>query len=134
MAAEKAQELGLKPLARFVSHATAGVDPRIMGIGPVPATRKALSRAKLELSDIELIELNEAFAAQSLACIKELGINTDICNVNGGAIALGHPVGSSGSRILVTLLHEMRKRGNRYGLAALCIAGGMGQATIIETL
>ncbi|MDR3277760.1 MAG: acetyl-CoA C-acetyltransferase [Oscillospiraceae bacterium] len=134
MAAEKAAELGLKPLARFVSHATAGVDPRIMGIGPVPAVRKALKRADLELKDMELIELNEAFAAQSIAVIKELGINQEITNVNGGAIALGHPVGSSGCRILVTLLHEMKKRGNKYGLASLCIAGGMGQATILEAL
>ncbi|MDR0861926.1 MAG: acetyl-CoA C-acetyltransferase [Oscillospiraceae bacterium] len=134
MAAEKAEELGLKPLARFVSHAACGVDPRIMGIGPVPAVRKAIKRSGLTLDEIELIELNEAFAAQSLAVIHELGLNEEITNVNGGAIALGHPVGSSGCRILVTLLHEMRKRGNKYGLAALCIAGGMGQATIIEAL
>jgi len=134
MSAEKAQELGLKPLARFVAHAAAGVDPRIMGIGPVPAIRKALARAELSMDDIDLIELNEAFAAQSLACIKELGISTEITNVNGGAIALGHPVGSTGARLLVTLLHEMKKRGSKYGLASLCIAGGMGQATIIELL
>ncbi|MDR0906936.1 MAG: thiolase family protein [Oscillospiraceae bacterium] len=134
MSADKAKELGLKPLARFVSYAVAGVDPRIMGIGPVPAIKKALARADMTLGDIELFELNEAFAAQSLAVIHELGINKEITNVNGGAIALGHPVGSSGCRIIVTLLHEMRKRGNKYGLAALCIAGGMGQATIIEAL
>ncbi|MDR0446096.1 MAG: acetyl-CoA C-acetyltransferase [Oscillospiraceae bacterium] len=134
MSADKAKELGLKPLARFVAHAVCGVDPRIMGIGPVPAIRKALKRADMELGQMELIELNEAFAAQSIAVIKELGINTDITNVNGGAIALGHPVGSSGCRIMVTLLHEMMKRGNRYGLASLCIAGGMGQAVIIETV
>ncbi|MDR0838233.1 MAG: acetyl-CoA C-acetyltransferase [Oscillospiraceae bacterium] len=134
MAAGKAKELGLKPLARFVSYAVCGVDPRIMGIGPVPAVKKALARANLTLDDIELIELNEAFAAQSIAVVHELGLNEEITNVNGGAIALGHPVGSSGCRILVTLLHEMRKRGNKYGLAALCIAGGMGQATIIEAL
>ncbi|MDR2530522.1 MAG: acetyl-CoA C-acetyltransferase [Oscillospiraceae bacterium] len=134
MSADKAAELGLKPLARFVSHAVCGVDPKIMGIGPIPAIRKSLDRAGMTLDQIELIELNEAFAAQSIAVIEELGINEEICNVNGGAIALGHPVGSSGCRIMVTLLHEMLKRGNRYGLASLCIAGGMGEATIIETL
>ena len=134
MSAEKATELGLKPLARFVSYATTGLDPRIMGLGPVEATKKALKRADMTLDQIELIELNEAFSAQSLGCIRGLGINTDICNVNGGAIALGHPVGSSGCRLIVTLLHEMRRRGNKYGLASLCIAGGMGQATIIEAL
>jgi acetyl-CoA C-acetyltransferase len=134
MSADKAKELGLKPLARFVSHAVCGIDPRIMGYGPVPAIRKALDRANLTLKDIELIELNEAFAAQSIAVIKELGIDESICNVNGGAIALGHPVGSSGCRIMVTLLHEMLKRGNKYGLASLCIAGGMGEATIIEVI
>jgi len=134
MSADKAKELGLKPLARFVSHAVCGVDPKIMGIGPVPAIRKALDRANMTLDQIELIELNEAFAAQSLAVINELGINPEITNVNGGAIALGHPVGSSGCRIMVTLLHEMIKRGNKYGLASLCIAGGMGEATIIERL
>lgn len=136
MSAEKAKELGLKPLARIVSYATTALDPRIMGLGPVEATKKALKRANLSLDDIELIELNEAFAAQSLGCIRELGIEDkmDIINVNGGAIALGHPVGSSGCRIIVTLLHEMRRRGNKYGLATLCIAGGMGQATIIEAL
>ncbi|NLB29246.1 MAG: acetyl-CoA C-acetyltransferase, partial [Clostridiales bacterium] len=131
MAAEKAKELGFRPLARFVAHSICGVDPRIMGIGPIPAVRKVLKRADMTLDDIELIELNEAFGAQSVAVIKELGLNTEITNVNGGAIALGHPVGSSGCRIMVTLLHEMMKRKNRYGLAALCIAGGMGEATII---
>ena len=134
MSREKADALGLKPLARFVSYAVAGVDPRIMGIGPVPAVKKALARANMTLDQMELIELNEAFAAQSLAVIEQLGFNTDITNVNGGAIALGHPVGSSGCRIIVTLLHEMIKRDNKFGLAALCIAGGMGQATIIERL
>jgi acetyl-CoA C-acetyltransferase len=134
MSADKAKELGLKPLAKFVSYATTALDPRIMGLGPVEATKKALKRANMKLEDIELIELNEAFAAQSIGCIRELGINQEICNVNGGAIALGHPVGSSGCRIMVTLLHEMRRRGNKYGLASLCIAGGMGQATILEAL
>jgi len=114
--------------------ASAGVDPRYMGLGPIPATRKALEKAGLTLDDIGLIELNEAFAAQSIACIKELGLNEEIVNVNGGAIALGHPVGSSGARIVVTLVHEMKKRGVKYGLATLCIAGGLGQAIIVEAL
>jgi acetyl-CoA C-acetyltransferase len=134
MSADKAKELGLKPLARFVSYATTGLDPRMMGLGPVEATRKALKRADMSLDQIELIELNEAFAGQSVGCIRQLGLNEEITNVNGGAIALGHPVGSSGCRLIVTLLHEMRRRGNKYGLATLCIAGGMGQATIIENL
>ena len=134
MAADKAKELGLKPLARFISYATTGLDPRIMGLGPVEAVKKALKRANMTLDQIELIELNEAFAGQAVGCVRELGINEEITNVNGGAIALGHPVGSSGCRLIVTLLHEMRRRGNKYGLASLCIAGGMGQATIIEAL
>lgn len=132
--AEKARELGLRPKARVVAQAAAGVSPEIMGIGPVPATRKALSQAGLTISDIGLIELNEAFAAQSLAVIKELRLDPGIVNVNGGAIALGHPIGCSGSRILVTLLYEMQRRNVRYGLATLCIAGGLGIATIIENL
>ena len=134
MSAERAAALGLQPLARIVGFGTAGVDPRVMGLGPVGATRKALERAGLSLQDIQLAELNEAFAAQSIACIRDLGLNPDIVNVNGGAIALGHPVGSSGARILVTLLYELRRRGLRYGLATLCIAGGMGQSIIIETI
>lgn len=136
MSAEKAAALGLRPMARFVSHATAGVDPRVMGLGPVPAVKKALERADMTLDQIGLIELNEAFAAQSLGCIRELGLEgrMDIINVNGGAIALGHPVGSSGCRIVVTLIHEMRKRGVKYGLASLCIAGGMGTADILELI
>jgi len=136
MSAEKAAALGLKPLAKFVSHATTGLNPKVMGLGPVEATKKALNRANMKLDDIELIEFNEAFAAQAIGCIRELGLENkgDIINVNGGAIALGHPVGSSGCRIMVTLLHEMLKRGNKYGLASLCIAGGMGQAVILETL
>ena len=134
MSEEKAQELGYKPLAYIKSMASAGVDPRTMGLGPVPATRKALKLAGLTLDDIQLIELNEAFAAQSLGCIRELGLENrmDDINVNGGAIALGHPIGSSGSRIIVTLLYEMRRRHLKYGLATLCIAGGMGMATILE--
>ncbi len=136
MSEEKAQELGMKPLAKIIGMGTAGCDPRVMGLGPVYAVPKALKNAGLTIDDIELIELNEAFAAQSLGCIKQLGWEDkmDIINVNGGAVALGHPVGSSGSRIIVTLLHEMRRRHLRYGLATLCIAGGMGQATVIECM
>lgn len=131
---EKVQELGLKPLAKVLACTVAGVDPTIMGIGPVPATRKALKIAGLTLDDIGLIELNEAFASQSLACIRELGLENrmDDINVNGGGISLGHPIGCSGARIIVTLVHEMKKRGVKYGLATLCIAGGMGMATIVE--
>lgn len=129
---EKALQMGLKIKARIIGQASAGVSPEVMGIGPVPATRKALDRAGLKIEDIGLIELNEAFAAQSLAVIKELGINQEIVNVNGGAIALGHPIGCSGARILVSLVHEMQKRNVRYGLATLCIAGGLGLATIVE--
>jgi len=134
MSEEKASELNIKPLAYIKSIASAGVDPRYMGLGPVPATKKALKLANISLDDIELIELNEAFAAQALGCIHELGLKDrmDIINVNGGAIALGHPIGSSGSRIIVTLLYEMIRRNLRYGLATLCIAGGMGMAAIIE--
>ncbi|MDD4568845.1 MAG: thiolase family protein [Tepidanaerobacteraceae bacterium] len=132
MSEEKARELGIKPLVRFVSAGIAGVDPRIMGIGPVPATRKALSKANLTLDDMELIELNEAFAAQSLSVIKELGLNREILNVNGGAIALGHPLGCSGTRITVTLIHEMLRREVKYGLATICVAGGLGVSGIFE--
>ena len=134
MSEEKAKELGLKPLAKIIGMGTAGADPKQMGLGPVYAVPKALKYAGLTMDDIQLIELNEAFAAQSLGCIKQLGWEDkmDIINVNGGAIALGHPVGSSGCRIIVTLLQEMKRRGLKYGLATLCIAGGMGQATIIE--
>ena len=136
MSAEKAQALGQKPMARILSTAAAGVDPRYMGLGPIPAVKKALKLAGLTLDDMGLIELNEAFAAQSLGCIQELGLEDrmDVINVNGGAIALGHPIGSSGSRILVTLIHEMRKRGVRRGLATLCIGGVMGMATVAELL
>ncbi len=123
---------GLTPIARVVSNAVAGVEPRIMGIGPVPATQKALQRAGLKMQDIGLVELNEAFAAQSIPCIRELGIDPSIVNVNGGAIALGHPLGCSGARIVTTLLHEMRKRGTRYGLASMCIGVGQGASMIVE--
>jgi 3-oxoadipyl-CoA thiolase len=134
---EKARQLGLKPLARVVASAAAGVPPRIMGIGPVYATRKALSRAGLTIEDIGLVELNEAFAVQSLAVVKELGVSLEITNVNGGAVALGHPLGCSGARILTTLLYEMRRRAPDqkrpfYGLATLCVGVGQGEATIVE--
>jgi acetyl-CoA acyltransferase len=122
----------LTPMAEFVSSGTAGVDPRYMGIGPVPATKKALEKAKLTLDDIELIELNEAFAAQSLAVIREIGFDMAITNVNGGAIALGHPLGASGARILTTLLHEMKRRKTGLGLATMCIGVGQGISTIIK--
>lgn len=135
MSEDKANELGLKPYARIVSNAVAGVDPAIMGIGPVPSTKKALEKAGLTIDDIDLIEANEAFAAQSLAVAKELAFDMKKVNVNGGAIALGHPVGASGARILVTLLHEMKKRDDvKYGLATLCVGGGQGVSTIVEKL
>jgi acetyl-CoA C-acetyltransferase len=130
--AKKAQELGVEPLARIRSHAAAGVDPKVMGLGPIPSSRKALERAGLKIADMDLIELNEAFAAQSLAVIRDLEVNTDITNVNGGAIALGHPIGASGTRILVTLLYEMKKRNAKKGLATLCVGGGMGCAMVVE--
>ena len=133
MTEEKAKELGVKPMAKFVVGASAGVDPAIMGIGPVYATRKALARSNMTLDQIDLIEANEAFAAQSLAVAKELNFDMSKVNVNGGAIALGHPVGASGCRILVTLLHEMQRRDDvKTGLATLCVGGGMGVATIVE--
>lgn len=132
MSSEKAKALGVKPLATLVSYASAGVDPSIMGIGPAPASRKALAKAGLTLDQIDLIEANEAFAAQSLAVGKELGWDPARINVNGGAIALGHPIGASGARILVTLLYEMAKRDAKYGLATLCIGGGMGISAIVK--
>ena len=139
MSAEKAQELGLKPMARWVSSAAAGVDPRVMGLGPVNATRKALHRAGISLDAIDLAELNEAFAVQSLAVLNQLNLSQDITNVNGGAIALGHPLGCSGARILTTLLYEMHRRaasGNsmKFGLATLCVGVGQGEATVVEYL
>lgn len=132
MSKEKAEELGLTPLCTIKSYASAGVDPKIMGIGPVPASQKALEIAGLTIDDMDLIEANEAFAAQSVAVGKDLGIDPAKLNVNGGAIALGHPIGASGCRIFVTLLHEMIKRDSKYGLATLCIGGGMGTSLIIE--
>ncbi|MCX6083301.1 MAG: acetyl-CoA C-acyltransferase [Chloroflexi bacterium] len=135
MSAEKASALGLKPLARIIASASAGVPPRTMGLGPVPAVQKALKRAGLTAADVGLVELNEAFAIQSLAVIEDLELDEALVNVNGGAIALGHPLGCSGARILTSLVHEMRRRGNiRYGLATLCVGVGQGEATIIECL
>lgn len=134
MSADKAKALGLKPLARIRSFASGGVDPSIMGMGPVPATRKALQKAGLSIADLDLIEANEAFAAQFLAVGKELGFSKEKLNVNGGAIALGHPIGASGARILVTLPHALKARDARLGLATLCIGGGQGVATIVERL
>jgi 3-oxoadipyl-CoA thiolase len=130
---EKARELGANPLARFVASAVAGVDPRVMGIGPVPAVRKVLDRAGIAVADLDLVELNEAFASQSLQVIRELGLDPEKVNVNGGAIAIGHPLGMSGARLVVTLLHELRRRGGRYGLATLCVGVGQGQAAVFES-
>ena len=132
--AERARELGLRPIARVVSTAVAGVDPAIMGIGPVPATRKALDRAGIGVGDLDLIELNEAFASQSLVCIDELRLDPARVNVNGGAIALGHPLGMSGGRLVTMLVHELRRTGGRYGLATMCIGVGQGIATIVERI
>lgn len=139
MSAEKAKQLGIQPMARWVGSAAVGVDPRTMGLGPVPATHKALERTGLTLKDIDLVELNEAFAVQALAVMRELELNESITNVNGGAIALGHPLGCTGARILVTLVHEMQRRAEagekmRYGLATLCVGVGQGEATIIERI
>jgi acetyl-CoA acyltransferase len=134
MSREKAAALGLKPRARFVSFAVGGVAPEVMGIGPVVAIPKALKLAGLNLSDIDLIELNEAFAAQSLAVVRELGIDTEKVNVNGGAIALGHPLGCSGAKLTVQILDELERRGGRYGLVTMCVGGGMGAAGIFERL
>ena len=131
---QKAEKLRLKPLARIVASAAAGVHPNYMGIGPIPATQKALKRAGLTMAQIDLVEINEAFASQVLACVRELGIDLKKLNVNGGAIALGHPLGCSGARIMTTLIHEMKKRGSRYGLATMCIGVGQGITTIVERI
>jgi 3-oxoadipyl-CoA thiolase len=131
---EKARALGIEPLGVFVGSAVAGVDPRVMGIGPIPAVRKLLGRTGVEASQLDLVELNEAFASQSVAVIRELGLDPDKVNVNGGAIALGHPLGMSGARLVVSLLHELRRRGGRYGLATLCVGVGQGQAALFERL
>jgi 3-oxoadipyl-CoA thiolase len=129
---EKARELGVEPLGAFVGSAVAGVDPRVMGIGPVPAVRKLLERSGVDVGEVDLVELNEAFASQSLVVIRELGLDPERVNVNGGAIALGHPLGMSGARLVVTLLHELRRRGGRYGLATLCVGVGQGQAALFS--
>ena len=132
MSEEKAKELGVRPMASWLGGAIGGVDPSIMGVAPIVGVRKVLSRLNMTVEDLDLIECNEAFAAQSVAVTRELGMNPDITNVNGGAIALGHPIGASGCRILVTLLHEMEKRNARKGLATLCIGGGMGCVSVVE--
>ena len=129
---EKARELGIEPLGHFVASAVAGVDPRVMGIGPVPAVRKLLDRAGVSVDELDLVELNEAFASQSLAVIRELGLDEEKVNVNGGAIAMGHPLGMSGARLVVSLLHELRRRRSRYGVATLCVGVGQGQAALFE--
>jgi acetyl-CoA C-acetyltransferase len=129
---EKARELGIEPLGTFLGSAVAGVDPRVMGIGPIPAVRKLLARTGVDASELDLVELNEAFASQSLAVIRELELDHAKVNVNGGAIALGHPLGMSGARLVVSLLHELRRRGGRYGLATLCVGVGQGQAALFE--
>jgi 3-oxoadipyl-CoA thiolase len=129
---QRADDLGVEPLGVFLGSAVAGVDPRVMGVGPVPAVRRLLGRAGVDVGDIDLVELNEAFASQSLAVIRDLGLDTEKVNVNGGAIALGHPLGMSGARLVVSLLHELRRRGGRYGLATLCVGVGQGQAALFE--
>jgi acetyl-CoA C-acetyltransferase len=131
---EAVKNYNLQPLARIVSMGVAGVDPAIMGLGPVPATQKAIYRAGLKIDDIDLIELNEAFASQSIACIHDLGLDLQKINVNGGAIALGHPLGCSGVRISTTLVHEMKRRGSKYGLATMCVGVGQGAAVIFESV
>jgi 3-oxoadipyl-CoA thiolase len=132
--ADRARELGLRPFARIVSTAVAGVDPAIMGVGPVPASRKALERAGIGAEDLDLIELNEAFASQSVVCMDELGLDPEKVNVNGGSIAMGHPLGSTGARLMTILVHELRRRGGRYGLATMCIGVGQGIATVVERI
>ncbi|AUJ23493.1 MULTISPECIES: thiolase family protein [Virgibacillus] len=132
MSKEKAEQLGVKPMARYIASGTSGVEPSIMGIGPIEASKKALQRANLQIENVDLVELNEAFASQSIACMKQLELNPEIVNVNGGSIAFGHPLGASGARILTTLLHEMNRRNSKYALATMCIGVGQGIATVIE--
>ncbi len=132
MSESKAKQLGVKPLGYFIDFAVAGVPPDIMGIGPVPAVRKLLERNKLKASDVDVFELNEAFAAQSLYCIRELGLDASKVNPNGGAIALGHPLGVSGTRMVGTLLRELKRRGGKYGVVTMCIGGGMGAAALLQ--
>jgi len=128
------RELGLSPMARIISSAVAGVDPSVMGIGPVPAVRKALARAGIKASDLDVVELNEAFAAQAIPCIRELGLDPARVNIYGGAIALGHPLGASGAKILTTLVHALRRTGGRYGVASMCIGVGQGIALVVESM
>ncbi len=129
---DKASEIGAEPLGYFVGSAVAGVDPRLMGIGPVPAVRKLMARTGVDVTELDLVELNEAFASQSVAVVRELGLADEKVNVNGGAIAIGHPLGMSGARLVVSLLHELRRRQGRYGLAALCVGVGQGQAALFQ--
>jgi acetyl-CoA acetyltransferase family protein len=132
--AGRARALGLAPMARILATAVAGVDPAVMGLGPIPATRKALDRAGIGVADLDLVELNEAFASQSIACVRELGLDPAKVNVDGGAIALGHPLGASGGRLVTTLVHGLRRTGGRYGLASMCIGVGQGIATVVERI
>ena len=132
MSEEAAKKYGLKPIAYIKSYSAGGIDPAFMGMGAVPATYKALKLAGLSVKDIELFELNEAFASQAIGCIKEMNVNTGICNVNGGGVSLGHPIGATGVRIVVSLMYEMQRRQNKYGLAALCVGGGQGMALVLE--
>jgi len=134
MSKEKADELGIKPMARYISYAVAGVPPEIMGIGPIKAVPKALKMAGIDLKDMDVIELNEAFAAQSVAVIRELDMDEDIVNVNGGAIAMGHPLGCTGAKLTTQILHEMKRRDSHYGMVTMCVGGGMGAAGIFENL
>jgi acetyl-CoA C-acetyltransferase len=129
---ERARALGVEPLGAFAGSAVAGVDPRVMGVGPVPSVRKLLQRTRVAVADVDLVELNEAFASQSLAVVRELGLDEERVNVNGGAIAIGHPLGMSGARLVVSLLHELRRRGGRYGLATMCVGVGQGAAALFE--
>src|SRR5205823_213068 len=131
---EKARALGIEPLGAFVGSAVAGVDPRVMGIGPIPAVRRLLERTGVAVDQLDLVELNEAFASQSLAVIRDLGLDEEKVNVNGGAIAIGHPLGMSGARLVVSLMHELRRRGGRYGIATLCVGVGQGQAALFERI
>jgi acetyl-CoA acetyltransferase family protein len=132
--AERARSLGLRPMARVVATAVSGVDPAVMGLGPIPATRKALARAGLSVADLDVVELNEAFASQSVACVRELGLDPARVNLDGGAIALGHPLGASGGRLIASLVHGLRRTGGRYGLATMCIGVGQGIATVVERI
>lgn len=132
MSAKRARELGVRPLARWVGAAVSGVDPRVMGLGPVPAVRKLMKRLGMQLADVDLVEINEAFAAQAIACMRELNVPHSRLNIHGGSIALGHPLGMSGARLVTTLTHELRRREGRYGVVSLCVGVGQGEAALIE--